>query len=508
MKIRSKLTLMFLALSVITVIVGLMGVFFVYISVFEGADRRYFFTAVAALGLVTLVGLGLSIVFAAHLMRLVLNPVRDIANVARQAGETGNFRFGEDLVGRIHAQAQYNDELGVLAAAFEKMMDDIIAKVHTLEVIATGDLTVRAILAGAEDTLGNAINAVANNLNEMVTEIRSGTSQLSAGANQLSSGAQTLAQSAAEQSAAVEELLATVGGIAGQAEENALRSKRATELAGNIRDSAEEGRGQMIRMTHAMDDINSASQSISSVMKAIDDIAFQTNILSLNAAVEAARAGQHGKGFAVVADEVRNLATKSAAAAKDSNDLIVNTLSKSKLGSVIVKDTSDYLDTIVNGVNDSTSVVNEIAQATEEQSVAIDQINKGITQLTNAVYQNSATAQESAAASDEMSAQATALMKMVDRFIVNEERPVAAIARNTVSHWGDAPVERAEESPSEPLYSDERGVSPADLGETRTDVADFRAGIPEVSNAENGFRMRTFDERSDGRFSEDDESKY
>jgi methyl-accepting chemotaxis protein len=301
-------------------------------------------------------------------------------------------------------------------------------------VIATGDLTVRAKLAGEKDTLGNAVNAVANNLNEMVREIRIAMNQLSVSANQLSSGAQTLAQSTAEQSAAVEELLASVGDIAGQAEENAKRSQKATELAGDIRNSAEEGREQMVRMTHAMDDINSASQSISSVMKAIDDIAFQTNILSLNAAVEAARAGQHGKGFAVVADEVRNLATKSAAAAKDSNDLIANTLSKSKLGSVIVKDTSDYLNTIVQGVNDSTSVVNEIAQATADQSVAIDEINSGITQLTNVVYQNSATAEESAAASDEMTTQAAMLIKMVDRFIIeesSESRPGTAAYRES-----------------------------------------------------------------------------
>jgi methyl-accepting chemotaxis protein len=354
--------------------------------------------------------------FALRIANAVSKPLASLTAFMLQASKTGNTRLRPEDGAVIAAFAAKKDELGQVISSTDAFLNRVNEVSGILEAVAGGDLTVEITPLSENDTLGTSVYRMTENLNSMFRNISASTAQVASGAGQMADGASALAQGSTEQAASVEELSSSIADVAGKTRANAEMADQAARLAGTIKGNAEKGARQMDDMVAAVEAINQASQNISQVIKEIDNIAFQTNILALNASVEAARAGQHGKGFAVVAEEVRNLSTKSADAARNTGNLIADSVEKAELGARIAKETAASLAEIVTGIGESSELVSKIALSSEEQSRAIAQINDGVEQVAQVVQQNSATAEESAAAAEEMSGQSEILREQLSWF--------------------------------------------------------------------------------------------
>ena len=321
-------------------------------------------------------------------------------------GVTGDFKGDYALI---------KDALNTTCETVRRYIDEVA---DILEHIARGDMTVNIIseYKGDFTKLKDSINKSIVSFNDVLTEIDTAATQVALGSRQVSDGSQTISQGATEQAAEIDQLTSTITEIASQASQNAHSANNANELVKAFKSDALAGNSQMEKMQKAMEEIKAASESISKIIKVIDDIAFQTNILALNAAVEAARAGIYGKGFAVVASEVRNLAARSAQAAKETTDLIENSIVIVGSGTKIADQTAVALQSIVSGVDKAAKLVAQIAVASNEQVIGITQINNSVDEMMRVVQTNSATSQETAAASEELSNQAEMLREMVSDF--------------------------------------------------------------------------------------------
>jgi len=378
------------------------------------------FTTMTLISVIALIiAVGVALFFAIYISRLISRPLGVLSEFMLKAGTSGDISLSPADINIISEMSQVKDEIGRTIANTAAFISHVTHIAEELGTISNGDLTIDVEVLSDNDVLGVSLKRVEDNLNSMFGEINSSATQVSSGSKQVADGAQALAQGATEQAASIQQLSSSIAEIASQTKQNAEIAEKTSKLSVSIKDSAEKGSSQMDEMITAVKEINDASQSISKIIKTIDDIAFQTNILALNAAVEAARAGQHGKGFAVVAEEVRNLASKSAEAAKDTGNMIQNSMEKAELGTRIAGDTAASLKNIVEGINESSHLVAEIARASNEQSMGISQINTGIDQVAQVVQQNSATAEESAAASEEMSGQSDVLQQLIGQFKLN-----------------------------------------------------------------------------------------
>lgn len=255
-------------------------------------------------------------------------------------------------------------------------------------------------------------------IKQAVGELEGGAHQVAAASTQLSSASEQLAAGTSEQAAAVQETSSTLEETSSMVHQNRENTQQAAVLAKQAKQFAEQSNGEMGRMSVSMTELKNSSNEIAKIIKVIDEIAFQTNILSLNAAVEAARAGDAGKGFAVVAEEVRNLAQRSAQAAKDTAVIIESNINLSDASVDIAKSVKDSVESIGEQAAKVSDLLDEISVATNEQAQGVEQINKAVSQMEIALGTNAKTAEEAASASRELSSQAASVKDIVQTLLV------------------------------------------------------------------------------------------
>lgn len=359
------------------------------------------------------------ILMTLYLRRSISKPLSDLTSLA-QTIENGNLGLtsGKELTVDIHS----NDEIGILAHAFENTilrLRNYIGEISTiLEEISQGNLTAAMTqdYVGDFSSIKNSLNDILVNLNTTMSQIVESSDHVSNGSTQMASGAQALSQGAVEQSNAVEELDDSIQNISQHVGQNAENAQQASEKMLDLSQQILESNQKMKEMIQAMQEINDSSNEIGKIIKTIENIALQTNILALNSAVEASRAGQAGKGFAVVAKEIRELAGRSSEASQSTTALIERSISAVEYGTKIANETAAQLAFVVSGADEIVKTTNQIADASKVQATSVSQIQERISQISNVVQTNSATAQESAATSEELNSQAMLLKNLIDMF--------------------------------------------------------------------------------------------
>jgi len=262
--------------------------------------------------------------------------------------------------------------------------------------------------------IATIVKDIVTSMDKVTKELAENSAQVSAASSQLDAAAQKLAEGTTEQAASIQETSSTLEETSSMVQQNRDNTQQAASLAKQTKQSAGKSNNEMHQMMAAMEDLKKSSAEIGKIIKVIDEIAFQTNILSLNAAVEAARAGDAGKGFAVVAEEVRSLAQRSAQAAKDTTVIIESNIAMSEQGVKMAQDVQESISEIDVQSKKVSDLLEEIAVATNEQTQGVSQINKAISQMEIVLASNAQTAEESSAASKELYSQTLNMNDIID----------------------------------------------------------------------------------------------
>lgn len=376
----------------------------------------------AVLGIVIAVIIIILVVCVVVAMRLGVKIAKSISVPANEIEGAAKKLSEGDL--NIDIAYRAEDELGRLAesmrASCEFMREVITDTDYLLHEIASGNFRVESnheeVYIGDFKGLLGSIHQLKNQLSSTLTEINESSVQVAMGAEQMAQGAQSLAEGATDQAGAVQELTAMVNGVSELAQKTVVTTKDSYSQAMQFKQEIENGQHEMDNLLAAMERISETSTQIEKIIAEIEDIASQTNLLSLNASIEAARAGEAGRGFAVVADQIGKLAADSAQSAVNTKKMIQQALEEIEKGNEITNRTSETMGKVAAGIDILADSVQEVNGRATDQAESINQVELGIEQISTVIESNSAAAEETSATSEELSAQADRLKGLVEQF--------------------------------------------------------------------------------------------
>lgn len=348
-----------------------------------------------------------------RIAKAIADPIIGVANWAQALTEGIN---GYSDNAATLENIEPTEEILTMMQSLTILAEDIQNHAKVISQIAKGDLTHYVEIKSNDDLLGKSLYHLVQNNDLMFAQLLKIADLVATNANDIAIANQALAQSATEQASAVDELSETVKNANHLASENHLKAGHAKAYTDEIKEDIRKDLDKMELMVQATEDIRVASLKISDVMQNIDDIAYRTNLLAINASIEAAHAGDVGKGFGIVANEIRDLATKSAEAAKNTKALVEDTLEKTRVGTRISQEASETFTKIVSSADQIADVVVQIADSSGAQQRDIAHIHEEIRKISDVVAGNAAISEQTAAATQEMNKSADVIKQSMQKF--------------------------------------------------------------------------------------------